>query len=75
MGLADENLVEVIMGTWEWKNEDQTAFNITGGPGDALLSSAIVNSVTDTQLSFTFMNVTYEDEEPRDETYIFTKSN
>ena len=75
MGLADENLVEVTMGTWEWGNEDQTAFNITGGPGDALLSSAILNSVTDTQLSFTFMNVTYEDEEPRDETYTFTKSN
>ena len=75
MGLADENLVEVVMGTWEWGNEDQTAFNVTGGPGDALNSSAIVNSVTDTQLSFTFTNVTYEDEELRDETYIFTKSN
>jgi hypothetical protein len=75
MGLADENLVEVVMGNWEWVNEEQTAFNVTGGPGDALNSSAIINSITDTQLSFTFIGVTYDDDEPRDETYIFTKSN
>jgi len=75
MGLADENLVEVVMGNWEWGNEDQTAFNVTGGPGDALNSSAIINSITDTQLSFTFIGVTYEDDPPEDQTYIFTKSN
>tara|TARA_B100000575_G_scaffold161401_1_gene128970 strand:+ start:221 stop:1285 length:1065 start_codon:yes stop_codon:yes gene_type:complete len=75
MGLSDENLVEVVMGNWEWGNEEQTAFNVTGGPGDALNSSAIVNSITDTELSFTFTNVIYEDDPPIDETYIFTKSN
>lgn len=75
MGLADENLVEVVMGNWEWGNEEQTAFNVTGGPGDALNSSAIINSITDTQLSFTFTGVTYEDDPPEDQTYIFTKSN
>ena len=75
MGLSDENLVEVVMGNWEWGNEEQTAFNVTGGPGDALNSSAIVNSITDTQLSFTFTNVIYEGDPPIDETYIFTKSN
>jgi len=75
MGLSDENLVEVVMGNWEWGNEEQTAFNVTGGPGDALNSSAIVNSITDTELSFTFTNVIYEDDPPMDETYIFTKSN
>ena len=75
MGLSDENLVEVVMGNWEWGNEEQTAFNVTGGPGDALNSSAIVNSITDTQLSFTFTNVIYDDDPPIDETYIFTKSN
>ena len=76
MALAeDESLTEVVMGNWEWGNEDQTAFNVTGGPGDALNSSAIINSITDTQLSFTFIGVTYDDDEPRDETYIFTKSN
>ncbi len=75
MGLADENLVEVVMGDWEWTNEDQTAFTVTGGPGDALNSLAIVNSITDTQLSFTFTGVTYDDDPPVDETYIFTKSN
>ena len=75
MGLSDENLVEVVMGNWEWGNEEQTAFNVTGGPGDALNSSAIINSITDTQLSFTFTGVTYEDGPPEDQTYIFTKSN
>ena len=75
MGLSDENLVEVVMGNWEWGNEEQTAFNVTGGPGDALNSSAIVNSITDTQLSFTFTDVIYDDDPPMDETYIFTKSN
>ena len=75
MGLADENLVEVVMGNWEWGNEEQTVFNVTGGPGDALNSSAIINSITDTQLSFTFTGVTYEDDPPEDQTYIFTKSN
>ena len=75
MGLSDENLVEVVMGNWEWGNEEQTAFNVTGGPGDALNSSAIINSITDTQLSFTFTGVTYEDDPPEDQTYIFTKSN
>ena len=75
MGLSDENLVEVVMGNWEWGNEEQTAFNVTGGPGDALNSSAIINSITDTQLSFTFTDVIYDDDPPRDETYIFTKSN
>ena len=64
MGLSDENLVEVVMGNWEWGNEEQTAFNVTGGPGDALNSSAIINSITDTQLSFTFTGVTYEDDPP-----------
>ncbi len=75
MGLSDENLAEVVMGNWEWGNEEQTAFNVTGGPGDALNSSAIVNSITDTQLSFTFTDVIYDDDPPIDETYIFTKSN
>ena len=75
MGLSDENLVEVVMGNWEWGNEEQTAFNVTGGPGDALNSSAIVNSITDTQLSFTFTDVIYDDDPPIDETFIFTKSN
>jgi hypothetical protein len=75
MGLANENLVEVVMGNWEWGNEEQTVFNVTGGPGDALNSSAIINSITDTQLSFTFTGVTYEDDPPEDQTYIFTKSN
>ena len=75
MGLSDENLVEVVMGNWEWGNEEQTVFRVTGGPGDALNSSATVNSLTETQLSFTFINVSYDDDEPRDETYIFTKSN
>jgi len=75
MGLSDENLVEVVMGNWEWGNEEQTVFSVTGGPGDALNSSATVNSITETQLSFTFINVSYDDDEPRDETYIFTKSN
>ena len=75
MGLADENLVNVVMGNWEWGNEEQTAFNVTGGPGDALNSSAIVNFVSDTQLSFTFTDVIYDDDPPMDETYIFTKSN
>ena len=76
MGLSDENLVEVVMGNWEWGNEEQTVFSVTGGPGDALNSSATVNSITETQLSFTFINVDYDDDdEPRDETYIFTKSN
>ena len=75
MGLSDENLVEVVMGNWEWGNEEQTVFSVTGGPGDALNSSATVNSITETQLSFTFINVNYDDDEPRDETYIFTKSN
>ena len=75
MALADENLVEVVMGNWEWTNEDQTAFKVTGGPGDALNSLAIVNSITDTQLSFTFTGVTYDDDPPVDQTYIFTKSN
>ena len=75
MGLSDENLVEVVMGNWEWGNEEQTIFSVTGGPGDALNSSATVNSITETQLSFTFINVDYDDDEPRDETYIFTKSN
>ena len=75
MGLSDENLVEVVMGNWEWGNEEQTIFSVTGGPGDALNSSATVNSITETQLSFTFINVSYDDDEPRDETYIFTKSN
>ena len=75
MGLADENLVEVIMGDWEWTNEDQTAFTVTGGPGDALNSLAIVNSINNTQLSFTFTGVTYDDDPPVDQTYIFTKSN
>ena len=74
MGLSDENLVEVVMGNWEWGNEEQTVFSVTGGPGDALNSSATVNSITETQLSFTFINVSYDDDEPRDETYIFTKS-
>ena len=71
----DESLTEVIMGNWEWGNEEQTAFNVTGGPGDALNSSAIVNFVSDTQLSFTFTDVIYDDDPPMDETYIFTKSN
>jgi hypothetical protein len=75
MGLANENLVEVVMGNWEWGNEEQTVFNVTGGPGDALNSTAIINSITDTQLSFTFTGVTYEDDPPEDQTYIFTKSN
>ena len=75
MGLSDENLVEVVMGNWEWVNDEQTAFNVTGGPGDALNSSATVNSITDTQLSFTFTDVIYDDDPPTDETYIFTKSN
>ena len=75
MGLDGENLVNVVMGNWEWGNEEQTAFNVTGGPGDALNSSAIVNSITDTQLSFTFTDVIYDDDPPIDETYIFTKSN
>ena len=75
MGLSDENLVEVVMGNWEWGNEEQTAFNVTGGPGDALNSSAILNSITDTQLSFTFTDVIYDDDPPIDETYIFAKSN
>ena len=75
MGLSDENLVEVVMGNWEWGNEEQTVFSVTGGPGDALNSSATVNGITETQLSFTFINVSYDDDEPRDETYIFTKSN
>jgi hypothetical protein len=75
MGLSDENLVEVVMGNWEWGNEEQTVFSVTGGPGDALNSSATVNSITETQLSFTFINVSYDDDEPRDETYVFTKSN
>ena len=75
MGLADENLVEVVMGNWEWGNEEQTAFNVTGGPGDALNSSATLNFVSDTQLSFTFSDVIYDDDPPMDETYIFTKSN
>ena len=75
MGLDGENLVNVVMGNWEWGNEEQTAFNVTGGPGDALNSSAIINSITDTQLSFTFTGVTYEDDPPEDQTYIFTKSN
>ena len=75
MGLNGENLVNVVMGNWEWGNEEQTAFNVTGGPGDALNSSAIVNFVSDTQLSFTFTDVIYDDDPPIDETYIFTKSN
>ena len=75
MGLSDENLAEVVMGNWEWGNEEQTAFNVTGGPGDALNSSAKVNSITDTQLSFTFTDVIYDDDPPIDETFIFTKSN
>ena len=76
LGLADENLVEVVMGNWEWGNEEQTVFNVTGGPGDALNSSATINNITDTQLSFTFLNINYDDDDgPRDETYIFAKSN
>ena len=60
MGLSDENLVEVVMGNWEWGNEEQTVFNVTGGPGDALNSSATINNITDTQLSFTFLNINYD---------------
>ena len=76
LGLTnDESITEVVMGNWEWGNTDQTAFNVTGGPGDALNSSAVVNNITETQLSFTFTNVDYDDDdEARDETYIFTKS-
>ena len=75
MGLAeDESLTEVVMGNWEWGNEEQTLFSVTGGPGDALNQTATVNTITDTQISFTFAGVTYEDESPRDETYSFVKA-
>ena len=75
MALAeDESLTEVVMGNWEWGNEEQTLFNVTGGPGDALNQSAIVNTITDSQISFTFTGVTYEDDPPSDETYSFVKA-
>ena len=75
MALAeDESLTEVVMGNWEWGNEEQTMFNVTGGPGDALNQSAIVNTITDTQISFTFKGVTYEDDPPSDETFSFVKA-
>ena len=75
MGLAeDESLTEVVMGNWEWGNEEQTLFSVTGGPGDALNQTATLNTITDTQISFTFAGVTYEDESPRDETYSFVKA-
>ena len=51
------------MGNWEWGNEEQTAFNVTGGPEMLINSSAIINSKPIHQLSFTFTGVTYEDDE------------
>ena len=70
---ADENIVFVAIGDWDWGNAEQTEFTVTGGPGNAIVNSATVDSITDTQISFTFINVEDEDG-TRNETYTFVKA-
>ena len=70
---ADENIVFVAIGNWDWGNAEQTEFTVTGGPGNAIVNSATVDSITDTQISFTFINVEDEDG-TRNETYTFVKA-
>ena len=69
---ADENIVFVQIGNWDWGNAEQTEFIVSGGPGNAIVNSATVDTITDTQISFTFINVEDEDG-TRNETYTFTK--
>ena len=70
---ADESIVFVQIGNWEWGNAEQTEFVVSGGPGNAIINSASVDTITDTQISFTFINVEDEDG-TRDETYTFVKA-
>ena len=70
---ADESIVFVQIGNWEWGNAEQTEFVVSGGPGNAIVNSASVDTITDTQISFTFTNVEDEDG-TRDETYTFVKA-
>ena len=70
---SDESIVFVAIGNWDWSNAEQTEFTVTGGPGNASVNSATVDSITDTQISFTFTNVEDEDG-TRNETYTFVKA-